>query len=72
MILLLSIVDLYMAPEVYKDEIFDRSIDAYSYGLILYEVHLFQPLSLLSYKLSNIVVAAPKYRPNLFQRGLIF
>lgn len=28
-----------MAPEVYKDEIFDRSVDAYSFGLILYEVH---------------------------------
>lgn len=27
-----------MAPEVYKDEIFDRSVDAYSFGLILYEV----------------------------------
>lgn len=37
--LLLLIVDLYMAPEVYKDEIFDRSVDAYSFGLVLYEVH---------------------------------
>ncbi|MQM03559.1 hypothetical protein Taro_036344 [Colocasia esculenta] len=31
---------LYMAPEVYKDEIFDRSADAFSFGLILYEVCL--------------------------------
>ncbi|KAM6586161.1 hypothetical protein CsatB_013163 [Cannabis sativa] len=29
---------LYVAPEVYKDEIFDRSVDAYSFGLILYEM----------------------------------
>jgi len=25
-------------PEVYKDEIFDRSIDAFSYGVILHEI----------------------------------
>ena len=31
-------VGLYVAPEVYKDEIFDRSVDAFSFGLILYEV----------------------------------
>lgn len=30
--------NLYMAPEVCKDEIFDRSVDAYSFGLILYEI----------------------------------
>ncbi|CAL5336929.1 unnamed protein product [Camellia sinensis] len=29
---------LYVAPEVYKNEIFDRSVDAYSFGLILYEM----------------------------------
>uniref|UniRef100_A0A1D1XMP7 non-specific serine/threonine protein kinase n=1 Tax=Anthurium amnicola TaxID=1678845 RepID=A0A1D1XMP7_9ARAE len=29
---------LYVAPEVYKDEIFDRSIDAFSFGFILYEM----------------------------------
>ncbi|KAF9611228.1 hypothetical protein IFM89_027778 [Coptis chinensis] len=29
--------NLYVAPEVYKDEIFDRSIDAFSFGLVLYE-----------------------------------
>jgi hypothetical protein len=27
-----------MAPEIYKDEIFDRSVDAYSFGVVLYEV----------------------------------
>lgn len=27
-----------MAPEVYKDEIFDRSVDSYSFGVVLYEV----------------------------------
>ncbi|URE39681.1 serine threonine protein kinase [Musa troglodytarum] len=31
-------LSLYMAPEVYRDEIFDRSIDAFSFGLILYEM----------------------------------
>ncbi|KAM1046388.1 hypothetical protein ACFX13_026473 [Malus domestica] len=30
--------NLYVAPEIYKDEIFDRSVDAYSFGLILYEM----------------------------------
>ncbi|PON46711.1 Serine/threonine protein kinase [Parasponia andersonii] len=30
--------NLYVAPEVYKDQIFDRSVDAYSFGLILYEM----------------------------------
>ncbi|KAL6971887.1 Integrin-linked protein kinase 1 [Sarracenia purpurea var. burkii] len=35
---------LYVAPEVYRDEIFDRSVDVYSFGLILYEmVEGFQP-----------------------------
>ncbi|KAH7685112.1 Dual-specificity kinase protein [Dioscorea alata] len=28
----------YMAPEVYRNEIFDRSVDAFSFGLILYEM----------------------------------
>ncbi|KAK4745109.1 hypothetical protein SAY87_011421 [Trapa incisa] len=27
-----------MAPEVYRNEIFDRSADAFSFGLILYEM----------------------------------
>ncbi|THU68820.1 hypothetical protein C4D60_Mb08t07880 [Musa balbisiana] len=31
-------LSLYMAPEVYRDEIFDRSVDAFSFGLILYEM----------------------------------
>lgn len=30
--------NLYVAPEVYNDEIFDKSIDAFSFGLILYEM----------------------------------
>ncbi|PIA29590.1 hypothetical protein AQUCO_05800018v1 [Aquilegia coerulea] len=30
--------NMYVAPEIYKDEIFDRSIDAFSFGLILYEM----------------------------------
>ncbi|XP_010522244.1 PREDICTED: dual specificity protein kinase shkC-like isoform X1 [Tarenaya hassleriana] len=28
----------YLAPEVYKDEAFDRSVDSYSFGVILYEM----------------------------------
>lgn len=34
----IDISNLYMAPEVYKDEIFDRSVDVYSFGLIVYEM----------------------------------
>ncbi|KAM7266600.1 hypothetical protein ACFE04_004497 [Oxalis oulophora] len=30
--------NLYLAPEIYKDEVFDRSVDSYSFGLILYEM----------------------------------
>jgi serine/threonine protein kinase len=33
-------VDLYIAPEIYKDELFDVGVDVYSFGLILYEVLL--------------------------------
>ncbi|OWM67861.1 integrin-linked protein kinase 1-like isoform X2 [Punica granatum] len=29
---------LYVAPEIFRDEIFDRSVDAFSFGLILYEM----------------------------------
>jgi len=29
---------LYMAPEVYKNEIFDKKVDSFSFGLILFEV----------------------------------
>ncbi|XP_020593344.1 dual specificity protein kinase shkC-like [Phalaenopsis equestris] len=31
-------LSVYMAPEVYKNEIFDRKVDAFSFGLILYEM----------------------------------
>lgn len=34
----LNLVGLYTAPELYKDEVFDTSVDAFSFGLILYEV----------------------------------
>ncbi|KAI7735204.1 hypothetical protein M8C21_030496 [Ambrosia artemisiifolia] len=30
--------NLYIAPEIYKDELFDRGVDVYSFGLILYEM----------------------------------
>lgn len=43
MIVLFLIVDLYVAPEIYKNEEFDRSVDAYSFGLILYEVFSYRP-----------------------------
>lgn len=29
---------LYIAPEIYKDEIFERRVDVYSFGLMLYEM----------------------------------
>lgn len=31
-------VGVYVAPEIYKNEIFDRGVDSFSFGLILYEV----------------------------------
>lgn len=31
-------LSLYMAPEIYKNEIFDKKVDAFSFGLILYEM----------------------------------
>ncbi|XP_050238623.1 integrin-linked protein kinase 1-like isoform X2 [Mercurialis annua] len=30
--------NIYAAPEVFKDEIFDRSVDTFSFGVILYEM----------------------------------
>ncbi|KAG2410372.1 Integrin-linked protein [Vigna angularis] len=33
----IDLSSLYVAPEIYKDEVFDRSADAYSFGLIIYE-----------------------------------
>lgn len=38
----LPLVGLYIAPEFYKNEIFDRSVDAFSFSLILYEVCRFK------------------------------
>ena len=32
-------VDVYTAPEIYRHEPFDRSVDVFAFGLILYEVH---------------------------------
>ncbi|XP_027120029.2 integrin-linked protein kinase 1 [Coffea arabica] len=29
---------LYTAPEIYRDEIFDRTVDVYAYGVMLYEM----------------------------------
>ncbi|KAL2470118.1 Integrin-linked protein kinase family [Abeliophyllum distichum] len=29
---------LYVAPEIYKDEIFDKSVDVHSFGIMLYEM----------------------------------
>ena len=43
-----------MAPEVYKDEIFDRSVDAYSFGLILYEVLFFSQTYLRAKMLNRL------------------
>ncbi|GKA68352.1 integrin-linked protein kinase 1-like protein [Tanacetum coccineum] len=30
--------NLYIAPEIYKDELFDGGVDVYSFGIILYEM----------------------------------
>ena len=31
-------VGVYIAPEMYRNEAFDRSVDTFAFGLILYEV----------------------------------
>lgn len=36
----LLLVGTYIAPEIYKDEIFDRSVDVYAFGVLLYEVQI--------------------------------
>ncbi|KAK7318761.1 hypothetical protein RJT34_03468 [Clitoria ternatea] len=41
----IDLSSLYVAPEIYKDVVFDRSVDAYSFGLIVYEmIEGIQPL----------------------------
>ncbi|GJV43820.1 integrin-linked protein kinase 1-like protein isoform X2 [Tanacetum coccineum] len=30
--------NLYITPEIHKDELFDRGVDVYTFGLILYEM----------------------------------
>ncbi|KAK4254794.1 hypothetical protein QN277_007890 [Acacia crassicarpa] len=41
----IDLSSLYVAPEIYKDDTFDRSVDAYSFGLIVYEmIEGIQPL----------------------------
>ncbi|KAK7247286.1 hypothetical protein RIF29_42167 [Crotalaria pallida] len=34
----IDLSSLYLAPEIYKDEEFDKSVDAYSFALIVYEM----------------------------------
>ncbi|KAK7399693.1 hypothetical protein VNO78_10882 [Psophocarpus tetragonolobus] len=34
----IDLSSFYVAPEIYKDEVFDRSVDAYSFGLVIYEM----------------------------------
>ncbi|GLT55578.1 hypothetical protein SLA2020_286890 [Shorea laevis] len=56
--------NLYMAPEVYKDEIFDRSVDAYSFGLILYEmIEGIQPFHPKSPEEAAIIMCLEGKRP---------
>lgn len=38
---LFVIIGVYTAPELYRDEIFDKSVDAFSFAVILYEVYIF-------------------------------
>lgn len=42
-------VGLYVATEIFKDEIFDKSVDVYSFGLLLYEVIFFILIILFDY-----------------------
>ncbi|KAM7279410.1 hypothetical protein ACFE04_006544 [Oxalis oulophora] len=69
--------NLYLAPEIFKDEVFDRSVDSYSFGLILYEmiegVQPFQPrtpeealrMMCLEGKRPSFKVKARSYPPDL-------
>lgn len=38
LVICFSLIGPYVAPEIYKDEIFDRNVDIYSFGIVLYEV----------------------------------
>lgn len=40
LMLLSSLLDRYMAPEVYRRESYGTSIDIFSFALIVHEVHL--------------------------------
>lgn len=33
------VVGVYTAPELYMDEIFDKSVDVFSFAIIVYEVY---------------------------------
>jgi serine/threonine protein kinase len=36
--LLINVIGYYMAPELLRGEVFDKSVDVYSFGMILYQV----------------------------------
>lgn len=53
--------DYYIAPEVYKDEIIDRRVDAHSFGIILYEVHFLVLLGFFSFVSLILYVSVTLY-----------
>ena len=38
MLITFRTADYYVAPEIYKNNIFDKRVDVHSFGVILYEV----------------------------------
>ena len=36
----LSVLDRYMAPEVFMHKAYDMKVDVFSFGMILYEVNM--------------------------------
>ncbi|KAJ8426917.1 LOW QUALITY PROTEIN: hypothetical protein Cgig2_010435 [Carnegiea gigantea] len=47
---------VYTTPEVYKDEIFDRSVDAFSFAMIRYEVHMIEGIQPFHQKSSEAAI----------------
>ncbi|MQL76178.1 hypothetical protein Taro_008575, partial [Colocasia esculenta] len=53
----------YMAPEVYKNEVFDRSIDAFSFGFILFEQSQHISVCFILHVVSQMMEGAPAFHP---------
>ncbi|XP_065860829.1 integrin-linked protein kinase 1-like isoform X1 [Euphorbia lathyris] len=62
---LIDPLNIYLAPEVFKGEIFDRTVDIYSFGVILYEmVEGIQPFHLKSPEDAMNMMCVEQKRPH--------